>query len=350
MIHQQEASWRLATPIHLRQPASMPPPPLPEPEADLSKVVLPDGWIGLPDCVLQNSDALAVAIPLALLHPEFGVALLGVPEEQGAAVETALRRRLDAARFVAIFPGHLPVVTLAMMPGEPLNLQRRLAAAFASLPPLDLAGGDGWVAVVRRAMLSRSPMRLVRPGLEAANLPRRQATTASQPLGPRGWVWPMAGITVVAMVVGVLLGMNNPAGESSPASTGTDTMPQPSASAVAPPQVNVLAPQASAPLPSTSPAPPRPSAMSAAPVPAPVNPPVAAAPVATSSPPRALPRVLVRSPANLRTAPDTGARVLRTAPRGEAFRVHGEVRGWIQVGDATPEGWIYAGLLSDPSP
>ncbi|RYI97479.1 MAG: hypothetical protein EON47_19710, partial [Acetobacteraceae bacterium] len=195
----------------------MPPPAPPEPEVDPSDVTLPEGWIGLPDCVLQNADAPAVAIPLTLLHPEFGVALLGVPEEQGAAAEAALRLRLDAARFVAIFPGHLPVVTLAMMPGEALNLQRRLAAAFAVLPPLELAGGDGWVAVVRRAMLSRPPMRLARPGLEAANLPRRPATAANQGHGLRNWVWPMAGVTVAAVLVGVLLGLNHPVGQDSPA-------------------------------------------------------------------------------------------------------------------------------------
>lgn len=325
----------------------MTPPAPPEPEADPTEVALPEGWIGLPDCVLQNADAPAVSIPLTLLHPEFGIALLGVPEGQGAAAEAALRQRLDAARFVAIFPGHLPVVTLAMMPGEPLNLQRRLAAAFAGLPPLELAGGDGWVAVVRRAMLSRPPMRSARPGPEAANLPRRPAAAANQGFGLRGWVWPMAGVTVVAVLVGVVLGLSHPGSEIAPVRTGADPLPQPSASAPVP----APAAQASAPAPRPQPAPPPvlapqpPPAAPPRPVPAPVTPPPAAAQIAPS-----LPRVLVRSPANLRAGPDGSARVLRTAPRGEVFRVHGESRGWLQVGDATPEGWIFAGLLSDPSP
>ena len=336
----------------------MSPPAPPEPEAEPSEVTLPEGWIGLPDCVLQNADAPAVSIPLTLLHPEFGIALLGVPEEQGAAAEAALRQRLDAARFVAIFPGHLPVVTLAMMPGEPLNLQRRLAAAFAGLPPLDLAGGDGWVAVVRRAMLSRPPMRPARPGVEAANLPRRPAVAANQGFGLRGWVWPMAGVTVFAVLIGVVLGLSHPGGETAPVRTGADPQPQPSASAPAP--VPVPAPQASAPVPPSprlAPALPPPSALAPAPAPAPAAssaavpaPAVARAPAAATPTAPSLPRVLVRSPANLRAGPDGGARVLRTAPRGEAFRVHGESRGWLQVGNATPEGWIFAGLLSDPSP
>lgn len=327
----------------------MSPPPPPEPEVDLTEVALPEGWIGLPDCVLQNADAPAVSIPLTLLHPEFGIALLGVPEGQGAAAEAALRQRLDAARFVAIFPGHLPVVTLAMMPGEPLNLQRRLAAAFAGLPPLELAGGDGWVAVVRRAMLSRPPMRPARPGLEAANLPRRTAAAANQGFGLRGWVWPMAGVTVVALLVGVVLGLSShPGGETAPARTGADPQPQPSASANVPAPVPAPAPapQASLPVaPGPRPAPAPAASPAAVPAPAPAAPAVASAPATA-----ALPRVLVRSPANLRAGPDGGARVLRTAPRGEVFRVHGEARGWLQVGAATPEGWIFAGLLSDPSP
>ena len=327
----------------------------PEPEAEPTEIALPEGWIGLPDCVLQNADAPAVSIPLTLLHPEFGIALLGVPEGQGAAAEAALRQRLDAARFVAIFPGHLPVVTLAMMPGEPLNLQRRLAAAFAGLPPLELAGGDGWVAVVRRAMLSRPPMRPARPGPEAANLPRRPAA-ANQGFGLRGWVWPMAGVTVVALLVGVVLGLSHPGGGTAPVRTGADPQPQASASAQAPAPAPapglapalVPAPQASVPVvpgPRLAPASPPVSAPAPAAVPAPARAPAAATPTAAS-----LPRVLVRSPANLRAGPDGSARVLRTAPRGEAFRVHGESRGWLQVGDATPEGWIFAGLLSDPSP
>jgi uncharacterized protein YraI len=61
-----------------------------------------------------------------------------------------------------------------------------------------------------------------------------------------------------------------------------------------------------------------------------------------------LPRVQVRAASNLRAGPDNGATILRVAPRGETFRVHGEAfGGWIQVGDAAPEGYIHSSLLID---
>lgn len=363
MSQQPEASWRLATPPHLRQRVA-PAPPAP-PEADLPEITLPEGWIGLSDCLLQNAEVPAIAVPLVLLHPEFGVALLGVPAAQSAAAETALRMRLDAARFVAIFPGHLPVVTLSILPGDPLNLQRRLAAAFAALPPLDLAGGDGWISVVQRALMTRAPIRLARPGVEAANLPPR----ASRPAAAwRGWVWPMAGLTTVALLVGLVLGLTHQPAGNAPILTGAEAPPEPDSSQaggraggappVAPPPVAQLpglaAPTAPAPMAPSPPPAPRTAARPAPPVAADPTPsgPTAAPPASAANTPAAnsLPRVLVRSPANVRAAPDGRATVLRTAPRGEAFRVHGESKGWLQVGNASPEGWIFAGLLSDPAP
>ncbi len=58
-------------------------------------------------------------------------------------------------------------------------------------------------------------------------------------------------------------------------------------------------------------------------------------------------RTAVRTPANLRTAPDLGSRVVRTAPRGETFIVYGRAPGgWVQVGDeAASQGWIHSSLL-----
>lgn len=62
--------------------------------------------------------------------------------------------------------------------------------------------------------------------------------------------------------------------------------------------------------------------------------------------------VVVRSPANLRTGPGGGATVLRTAARGEAFRVHGYAPGgWVQVGDMEhPRGWVHSSLLEEARP
>jgi hypothetical protein len=55
--------------------------------------------------------------------------------------------------------------------------------------------------------------------------------------------------------------------------------------------------------------------------------------------------VLVRSPARVRAAP--GGEVLRIAARGETLGVFGRAPGgWLQVGDAAPQGWVHASLLS----
>jgi len=64
------------------------------------------------------------------------------------------------------------------------------------------------------------------------------------------------------------------------------------------------------------------------------------------------PMVVVRSPANLRAGPGGWAAILRTAPRGEAFRVHGHAPGgWVQVGDMErPRGWVHSSLLDEVRP
>lgn len=106
-------------------------PPLAAPKAER----LASGWLALRHCRLDGG-----ILPLILLHPAQGVAIIGGPVE-GPAL---LRTRLAAGRFAAIFPGHLPVLRLdhAADPGP----------AFTALPPLTLPGGDAWVGVVRRAL------------------------------------------------------------------------------------------------------------------------------------------------------------------------------------------------------
>ncbi|MFZ4410824.1 MAG: hypothetical protein ACOYOH_26005 [Paracraurococcus sp.] len=96
---------------------------------------LPDGWLALRRCRLEGA-----VLPLILLHPTLGIALVGGPAEG----PTLLRARLAAARFAAIFPGTLPVLRL--------DHAEDPAAAFATLPPMALPGGDAWVGVVRRAL------------------------------------------------------------------------------------------------------------------------------------------------------------------------------------------------------
>jgi hypothetical protein len=342
MNHQPEATLRLDSSTE----------PRPVPAADTS--ALPEGWISLPDCLLEprpvEGPATTILVPMALLHPEFGVALLGVPGAVAEAAAAAFRQRLEDARFPAIFPGHLPVVTLAMLPGEPLNLRRRLAAAFAAVPPLDLAGGDGWITLVSRLLQTRP---LVRPPTLS---PRRQRPEAPRPTEPAKpslpnlpWrtLGPMLGLAGGGLVIGLLLGINHQ--PAAPPQSGAEVAPRPVASAPPPPRAEAPAPQ---PQPQRQALQQPPPPVASAPAPAPASPalaPVIARPPADPAPGPSLPRVLVRSAANLRAGPDSSTPILRIAARGEAFRVHGEARGgWIQVGGAAPEGWIHSSLLTEP--
>src|SRR4051812_35893584 len=121
-------------------------------------VVVPPGWIGLEQCNLSPVPGQVLQVPYVLLHPEVGVALIDVAPGEALGAEPAFRARLEAARFAAIFPGHLPVVHLQVQSEELHQLGSLLPEAFATLPPISLPSGDGWVSVVRRA-LARGPIR-----------------------------------------------------------------------------------------------------------------------------------------------------------------------------------------------
>ena len=56
-------------------------------------------------------------------------------------------------------------------------------------------------------------------------------------------------------------------------------------------------------------------------------------------------RVVARQAANVRDAPDNGSAILRTVPTGAVLRVYDRRDGWIKIGDTTPWGWVYSGLL-----
>ncbi|MDO9707677.1 hypothetical protein [Paracraurococcus lichenis] len=93
-----------------------------------------------------------VLIDIVLLHAGRGIALLQSPPNWLDDTPARLLRRLEHARFAAIFPGHLPVVHIQLLRGALAELPRVLDAAFAAGPPLDLPGGDAWMQAVMRAL------------------------------------------------------------------------------------------------------------------------------------------------------------------------------------------------------
>ncbi len=116
-------------------------------------------WLALRGCRLSGH-----RIPLVLLHPWIGVAIVGGPPD-GPAL---FRQRLDRARFFSIFSGELPIVRLGSEdePPEP---------AFAGLPPLSLPGEDAWILAARRALEMEAPQgQPALPGIRSRRRRRRR--------------------------------------------------------------------------------------------------------------------------------------------------------------------------------
>lgn len=352
---------------------------------------LPPGWLCLWDCNLSGQLNQPVVVPFVLIHPDVGVALIDVAPDANPEADMILRRRLEGARFESIFPGFLPILHLTLDRADLPSVETILRDAFAALPPLSVPGGDGWTSVVRRALVPRDPGRgAAHSGLPTEYVERplrhigsaRETDTESdmlhrevtahtttkpsfeddapdptvRPSHPLPWVIMsgVGGLIAILAVFGLLnkgADTRNPAEEASVASASTPSVAAP----VAPPL--------------SAPAPPAPSSVAAAPKPPPVAPPPAVAPAppapdasatagasALPSPaqrPAAtaadrLPQVTVRQPANLRTGPDSQANIVRVAPRGETFRVHGRAgNGWLHVGDAEPRGWLHSSRLGN---
>ena len=144
---------------------------------------LPPGWLCLQDCNLSGQFGQPVVVPFVLMHPDVGVALIDLAPAANPDAESVLRRRLEAARFESIFSGFLPILHLRLDRADLPSTETILRDAFAALPRLSVPGGDGWVNVVRRALLPRdlgraAPHSAGPPGAAAGRAPRRPACPA----------------------------------------------------------------------------------------------------------------------------------------------------------------------------
>ena len=113
---------------------------------------LPEGWLVGWDCDIGGPFGHPVRVPLVVLHPAFGIALLGSAEDVEDA-DQVLGRRLAEAHFSAVAAGHLPVLNGTIEPRELPQLVPILVDAFGRVQPLDLAGDDAWVATVLRLVV-----------------------------------------------------------------------------------------------------------------------------------------------------------------------------------------------------
>jgi hypothetical protein len=365
---------------------------------------IPPGWIRLDHCNLSPFQGQALLVPYVLLHPEIGVALIDIAPAAAAGAEAAFRDRLESARFGAIFPGQLPVVHLQLHPEELGSLGTLLPQAFATLPPLRLPGGDGWVSVVRRALASRGPLRdgpaerardRAMPQMLNREVAAQRAglapAKAAAPAESSRVRWPalpialgLAGLTAVAAASAVFLTGSQPAepldaaapppersgapatersGAPAPAAVATGGA-APVAAPVVAPRLVPAAPPAPARAPDMAQLPPARDRAATTPprAPEPTPPPPARAqpplptaaaippPPAAVAPERAS-RLTVRAAANIRTQPNNKATIIRTAPQGEVLReFNRSADDWVEVGDTKPQGWMFGKFLVPVKP
>ena len=234
-------------------------------------------WVILRDCRLGPPSRGGI-LPTVLMHPARGVAVLDIlPSATPGAVE-ALRAKLHAARFPAIFAGHLPVVHLQVTPRQMPFLPSLLNDAFAAELPLQLPGGDAWVGVAVRALTAEQPV----PRLESR---RFRPSADGRGHRRRGALLRKAG--AVLLCLAALGGVLGTVLNTTPAPEPT-SVPDAAPVAAVPRSAEVAAPQASAP-----PAPPVSIPVPAAPRPSPAwSEPVAVTPVPEKAPPLASPAPL----------------------------------------------------------
>ena len=188
----------------------------------------------LRDCRLRPSDR--GSSPTILLHPARGVAVLDIlPFETPDALD-AVRGRLDAARFPAIFAGDLPVVHLRLTARQVPFLPSLLDDAFAGQPALRLPGGDAWVGVATRALLAeqRAPRVEWQPARDPATDGRQRSRRRVASLRRAGAV--LLGLAALGGVLALVLpDAQAPLPDAAPAPVAaviTPELPTPPAPAV----------------------------------------------------------------------------------------------------------------------
>ncbi|HYI81661.1 MAG TPA: SH3 domain-containing protein [Acetobacteraceae bacterium] len=145
---------------------------------------LPPGWLCLQDCNLSGQLNQPVVVPFVLIHPDVGVALIDIAPASNPEADSILRQRLETARFGSIFPGFLPILHLRLDRADLPSTESILRDAFASRPPISVPGGDGWVSVVRRALLPRDPGRTA---AHSGSLLATHLQRSPRSVGPAAW-------------------------------------------------------------------------------------------------------------------------------------------------------------------
>ena len=265
-------------------------------------------------------------LPAVLMNPTRGVAVLDIlPSDTPGAVE-ALRARLGAARFPAIFAGHLPVVHLQVAPQRVPFLPALLDEAFAAQPPLDLPGGDAWVGVAARALTAEQPV----PRLESSRRVRGDDAAGRRPRRTAAALRKAGAVLLCLAALGGVLGsaLNKaPAPEAVPPATEEAVRRTPTPPAL-PPPVPGPVPVAPPPLP---PAPAARSGAAAMVEPVPEALPPAPSPFPASAPPPRRPEAVAPPPPPpARRAPE------RTVPPRRQQQEAGTTRPAAGGADAAP--------------
>lgn len=181
-----------------------------DPVFDLAMSRMGPGWVALRGVRLAgwSGDApyKSVQIRYVLLHPAVGVALVDAAPDRTPDAVKRLQRVLDAARFWAIFAGHLPIVQLSLGAVELPRLAQLIDAAFAAEQGIALPGGHAWTGLARRVLggvvvsaPTAPPAPHPGPGVGMACLPPEAPNSGWRALG-RFWV-----VVLLALVGGAVL-------------------------------------------------------------------------------------------------------------------------------------------------